>query len=139
MFWPLILCVSVVQWRYFGTNLADDTAVYGTTFLDSALARQFKVRCFSPNSTYQRPRKQFATAFWPGANLRLRLDADSLRLFGEPAALPRPKYFLKFQTKSHHICPLIPIRLSIGSRSFGIFGFSRLPTRCRPVQLSSFR
>jgi hypothetical protein len=53
--------------------------------------------------------KHSAAEFCPGANLRFLAFAESLRLCGEPAALPRPKYFLKFQTNSHHILPSIPI------------------------------
>ncbi len=64
--------------------------------------------------------KHPAAAFCPGTNLRFRWEADFLRLSGEPAALPRPKYFLKFHTKSHHICPSIPILARIGARSFGV-------------------
>ena len=68
--------------------------------------------------------KHANAAFWPGANFRLRCEADFLRLSGEPAALPRPKYFLKFHTRSHHICPSIPIRARIGARSFGMVGLA---------------
>ena len=72
------------------------------------------------------------TQFWP------TLSAKRCMLSGEPTHALLPKYFLKFQTKSHHIVKSIPSRLT-NSRKLGGTGRDGSPSTCFAVQRSNLK